>query len=67
MDRARAAHLIAGSLAGNEADQPEHFGHGDPGPDFSEANTGHGKRSQDTVAGHCGRRGDVTGAEKRNP
>ena len=42
MDRARAAHLISGGLAGDEADQAEDFSHGHPGPDFSEANTRHG-------------------------
>ena len=41
MDRARAAHLISGGLAWDEADQAEDFSHGDPGPDFSEANTRH--------------------------
>jgi hypothetical protein len=42
MDRAGAAHLISGGLVGDEADEVEDFRHGDPGPDFSEANTRHG-------------------------
>jgi hypothetical protein len=47
MDWARAAHLISGSLAWDEANQAEDFRHGDPGPDFSEANTWHGGGSRD--------------------
>jgi hypothetical protein len=37
MGRARAAHLISGRLAGDEADQAEDFSRYHPGPDFSEA------------------------------
>ena len=51
MDRARAAHLISGGLAGDEADQDEDFSHGHRGPDFSEANARHGGGSQDPVGG----------------
>jgi hypothetical protein len=59
MDRARAAHLIPGSLAGDEADQAEDFSHGDPGPDLGEANTRHDGGSQDPVRGRRGPRGDA--------
>src|SRR5262249_44944972 len=45
MDRARAAHLISGGLAGDESDPAEDFSHGHPGPDFSEANARHGGAS----------------------
>ena len=54
MDRTRAAHLISGGLAGDEGDQAEDFSHGHPGPDFSEANTRHGGRSQDPVGDRRG-------------
>src|SRR5262249_61484268 len=57
MGRARAAHLISGGLAGDEADQAEHFSHGPPGPDFSEANTRHGGGPQDPVGGRRGPKG----------
>ena len=71
MDRARAAHLISGGLAGDEADQAEDFSHGDFGPNFSEANSRHGGGSQDLVGGRRGPRGDALSpgarAEKRNP
>src|SRR5262249_5935820 len=57
MDRARAAHLISGGLAGDEADQAEDFSHGHPGPDFSEANTRHGGGPQDPGGGRRGPKG----------
>ena len=60
MDRARAAHLISGDLAGDEADQAEDVSQGRPGPDLSEANAPHGgdlrTRSEAVVV----RRGDAS-------
>lgn len=59
MDRARATHLIPGSLAGHEAEQFEHFGHGDPGPDLGEANTRHDGGPQDPDRGRRGPSGEA--------
>ena len=42
MDRTRAAQLIPGGLARDEADQVEHVSQSDPGPDLDEVNAWHG-------------------------
>jgi hypothetical protein len=42
MDRTRAAHLIPGDLAGDEADQVEDLSQRDPGADLGEVNAWHG-------------------------
>ena len=67
MDRAGAANLVPGSLAGDEADESKDFGHGNPGPCFGEANTWHDgvPRALPEVVMH---RGAVQWrTEKRNP
>ncbi|MGB2612423.1 MAG: hypothetical protein WBC80_25895 [Isosphaeraceae bacterium] len=42
MDRTRAAYLISGGLAGDEAQQVEDISQGDPGSGFGEVNARHG-------------------------
>ena len=67
MDRAGTANLVPGSLAGNETDQPQDFGHGNHGPCLGEANTWHDgvPRALPEVVMH---RGAVSWrTEKRNP
>jgi len=59
MDRARAANLIPGSLAGDEADQAEDFRHGDSGPNLGEANTRHGGLLRTRPEAVVARGGDV--------
>jgi hypothetical protein len=63
MDRARAAHLIPGSLGRNEANQAENLSHGGPGPDVGKANTRHDGDSQNSLQGHRGLRDDTVKGE----
>jgi hypothetical protein len=67
MDRTWPTELVAGSLAGHEADQVQDFSQGDPGPDFGEGDARHGgsQDAEDTSASRPVMSGETPGEQRR--